>query len=102
MTIWHKIILLYNSCAPNIKVATEEALIHNSIVEWFKVKGLIPKSKACPKCQMAMKFIEMQDSLDGFAWRCTTESKRCSLRDGTYLEKFRIDAPVNIPAFDKI
>ncbi|RNA42943.1 transposase HI [Brachionus plicatilis] len=77
-------------------------LDQSSIVEWFKVKGLISKSKACPKCQMAMKFIEMQDSLDGFAWRCTTESKRCSLRDGTYLEKFRIDAPVTIPAFDKI
>ncbi|CAF1144375.1 unnamed protein product [Brachionus calyciflorus] len=61
------------------------------IVEWLQSKGLIPKEKKCPKCYKNMKFIKRPDSIDGFAWRCSTDSKRCSLRDGTFLENFRCD-----------
>ncbi|CAF1138051.1 unnamed protein product, partial [Brachionus calyciflorus] len=37
---------------------------------------LIPNFKNCPKCTQPMKFIKRDDSIDGFAWRCTTDSKR--------------------------
>jgi hypothetical protein len=73
------------------KVFEAVELDQEHIVEWFKIKGLIPSLKECPKCAKSMKFIKRPDSIDGFAWRCTTDSKRCNLRDGTFLENFRCD-----------
>ncbi|RNA39423.1 transposase HI [Brachionus plicatilis] len=61
------------------------------ILEWLKFKGVFPSTKNCSKCGKSMKFVQRNDSIDGFSWRCTTDSKRCSLRDGTYLQNSRID-----------
>ncbi|CAF1073400.1 unnamed protein product [Brachionus calyciflorus] len=84
MTLLSKPIELYN-----LKEVID--LNQADILEWLKFKGVFPSTKNCSKCGKSMKLIQRNDSIDGFSWRCTTDSKRCSLRDGTYLQNSRID-----------
>ncbi|RNA29601.1 hypothetical protein BpHYR1_040216 [Brachionus plicatilis] len=64
--------------------------------------------RSYPKIQSMSKMsdgYEVHRNAGFFRWICMAmydRKQEISLRDGTYLEKFRIDAPVTILAFDKI
>ncbi|CAF0966857.1 unnamed protein product [Brachionus calyciflorus] len=70
------------------KVCEVIDLENDLIFDWFKLKGFIPNSKQCLECLKTMKLVERKDSIDSWTCRCSTDRKRCSLRDNTFLESF--------------
>ena len=58
------------------------------MINYLQNVNILHKTRKCPKtgCQKQMKLIERNDSIDGYAWRCST----CRTRRGIRVELMKV------------